>query len=408
MTVRAGTPLRRVGLNLLFLVPGAVGGSEVYARQLVGALGRARPELELIAFANDEGAPSLAQAGWPPNVRIVRLAVRGANKPARIAIELTRLPGAARRHGVELLHSLGTTGPLLVPGIPHVLSILDLIYAHYPDTFPTAARLGLHAVVGPAARRADRVVTISEAVKRDVVERLHVPPERVDAVPLGRGAPASHTPPAPEAVVRAHFGIGEGRVVLCVSAALAHKNLPRLIDAFAALGDGFEDCRLVLVGHHGREAQALRAHAERADVGARVVQTGWIDGEQLEGLYALATCCVYPSLHEGFGMPPLEAMARDVPLACSNATSLPEVTGEAAEPFDPQDLAAMRAAIARLLTDEARRAELMARGRDRAALFTWERCAEGVLAAYRRCRAAGYTSAATSAGPPPFRPQRRP
>ncbi|HKG02008.1 MAG TPA: glycosyltransferase family 1 protein [Conexibacter sp.] len=404
MTAVAGTSLRRVGLNLLYLVPGAVGGSEVYARELVGALGRARPELELIAFANDEGASSLAQAGWPANVRIVRLPVRGANKPARIATELTRLPVAARRHGVELLHSLGTTGPVVVPGIPHVLSILDLIYAHYPDTFPTAARLGLHAVVGPAARRADRVVTISEAVKRDVVARLRVPAERVEAVLLGYGAAASNTAPAPPEAVRSRFGIGDGRVVLCVSAALAHKNLHQLVDAFAALGPGFEDCRLVLVGHHGREAQALRAHAEQAGVGERVVQTGWIESGELEGLYALATCCAYPSLHEGFGMPPLEAMVRDVPLACSNATSLPEVTGKAAELFDPRDVDAMRAAIARLLTEEARRAELVVRGRERVALFTWERCAQGVLAAYGRCRADGYTSAATSAGRQPFRP----
>ncbi|MDO8210014.1 glycosyltransferase family 1 protein [Conexibacter sp. CPCC 206217] len=375
--------LRRVGLNLLYLVPGQVGGSEVYARELVGALGRARPELELLAFANDEGAPSLAQAGWPANVRIVRLPVRGANKPARIATELARLPLAARHHRVELLHSLGTTGPI-VAGVPHVLSILDLIYAHYPETFPAAARLGLGAVVGPAARRADRVVTISEAVKRDVVQRLNVPAERVDAVLLGYGAERARATPAPPAALRERFGLGEGRVVLCVSAALVHKNLPRLIDAFAQLGPGFEDCRLVLVGHHGRDSEALREHAERAGVSDRIVQTGWIEADVLEGLYALASCCAYPSLHEGFGLPPLEAMVREVPLACSDATSLPEVVGDAAELFEPTDPRAIRDAIARLLTDPARAAELVASGRRRVGLFTWDRCAEGVLASYER------------------------
>ncbi len=386
MSEPATRPLRRVGLNLLYLVPGEVGGSEIYARELVGALGRARPELELLAFANDEGAPSLADAGWPANVRIARLPVRGADKPARIATELTRLPLAARRHGVELLHSLGTTGPI-VTGVPHVLSILDLIYAHYPDTFPAAARLGLRAVVGPAARRATRVVTISEAVKRDVVTHLRVPASRVDAVLLGHGAERGVTRAAAPAAVRERFGLGEGRVVLCVSAALAHKNLPRLIDAFAALGPDFDDGRLVLAGRHGREADTLRARAERAGVGERVVQTGWIERAELEGLYGVATCCAYPSLHEGFGLPPLEAMARGVPVACSDATSLPEVTGDAAELFDPSDVTAMRTAIARLLTDDARRAELIARGRERVALFTWERCADGVLASYERARA---------------------
>lgn len=379
---------RRVGLNLLYLVPGQVGGSEVYARELVGALGRSASETEFLAFANDEGAPSLAHAGWPANVRIVRLPVRGANKPARIATELARLPLAARRARVELLHSLGTTGPIATAGVPHVLSILDLIYEHYPDTFPTAARLGLRAVVGPAARRADRVVTISEAVKRDVVERLRVPPERIDAVLLGYGAEKARSAPAPEAALRARFGLGDGRVVLCVSAALVHKNLPRLIDAFATLGEGFDDCRLVLVGHSGRDSEALRAHAERAGVSDRVVQTGWIESDELEGLFALATCCAYPSLHEGFGLPPLEAMVRDVPLACSNATSLPEVVGDAAELFDPTDLRAIRDAVARLLSDAGRRAELVERGRERVRQFTWERCAEGVLASYERVLAA--------------------
>jgi glycosyltransferase involved in cell wall biosynthesis len=381
------TLLRRVGLNLLYLVPGHVGGSEVYAHELVGALGRARPDVEWLAFANDEGAPSLARVGWPANVRIVRLPVRGASKPARIATELGRLPLAARHHRVELLHSLGTTGPLATVGMPHVLSILDLIYVHYPETFPAAARLGLQAVVGAAARRADRVVTISEAVKSDVVAQLRVPARRIDAVLLGYGADHDRAAPTASVALRTRLGLGEGRVVLCVSAALAHKNLPRLIDAFAALGAGFEDCRLVLVGHHGRDSDALEAHASRAGVRDRVIQTGWIESGDLEGLYALANCCAYPSLHEGFGLPVLEAMVRGVPLACSDATSLPEVAGNAAERFDPSDVTAMRNAVARLLTDEVRAAELVARGRERAALFTWERCAEGVLASYERARA---------------------
>ena len=377
------TPLRRVGLNLLYLVPGQVGGSEVYAHELVGALARARPGLELLAFANDEGAESLVEATWPANVRVVRLPVRGANKPARIATELVRLPLAARRHGVELLHSLGTTGPI-VAGVPHVLSILDLIYVHYPDTFPTAARLGLRTVVGPAARRADRVVTISEAVKRDVVEHLRVPPGRVDAVLLGYGAERARSTPTSEAALRSRFGLGDGRVVLCVSAALVHKNLPRLIDAFAALDDDFDDCCLVLVGHHGRDSQTLREHAQRTGVADKVVQTGWIESADLEGLYALADCCAYPSLHEGFGLPPLEAMMRGVPLACSNATSLPEVAGDAAELFEPTDPLAISTAIARLLSDRARAEELVSRGHERVRQFTWERSAEGVLASYER------------------------
>jgi glycosyltransferase involved in cell wall biosynthesis len=372
--------VRHVGLNLLYLGPGAVGGSEIYARELVGALGRARPDVRFTAFCGREAAPSLRQAGWPANVTVHELPVTCANKPLRIAADNTLLPLAARRAGCELLHSLGTTAPLAA-GMPSVVTILDLIYEAYPDTFPRAALLGLRALVGPAARRATRVITISEAVKRDVVQRLRVPADRVDAVLLGRGM-RDEPVVTPEAELRERLGLGGDRVILCVSAALVHKNLPRLLEAFAVLGDAAADTRLVLVGHAGRDLDALRARAAGLGVADRVVFTGWISAEDLEGLYALAACCAYPSLYEGFGMPVLEAMARGVPLACSDATSLPEVAGDAAVLFDPHDTAAVAAAIRRILDDPELAADLRARGRERAARFTWERCADGVLAVY--------------------------
>ena len=383
----------RVGLNLLYLVPGAVGGSEIYARRLVDALARARPSFEFIAFCGNEAAPSLAKEGWPANVRIHRIPVDAANKPLRAAAELTLLPGAAKRAKVDLLHSLGTTSPPFRLGTPGVTEILDLIYEHYPETFPPAARLGLKLLVGPGAKRADRVITISAAVKRDVVATLGLDPAKVDPVLLGFGMKRpDHATPEP--TLRDQFGLGTDRVVLCVSAALVHKNLPRLIDAFAKLD--LPDTRLVLAGHAGREQQALLDRARTNGVADRVTLTGWISNEDLEGLYALAACCAYPSLHEGFGLPVLEAMARDRPIASSNATSLPEVAGDAAELFDPLDTDAMAAAIRRLLTDDQRVAELVAKGRTRVEHFTWERCAEGVLEVYEKVLRPGRSGTATS------------
>lgn len=368
--------MTHVGLNLLYLVPGQVGGSEIYARELVGALGRARPDWRFTAFCGREAAPSLRDAGWPQNVAVCELPVTCANKPLRIAAENTLLPRAARRAGCDVLHSLGTTAPLIA-GLPSVVTILDLIYEAYPETFPKPALWGLRALVGPAARRATHVITISEAVKRDVVARLRVPPERVTPVLLGRGM-RDEPVVTPEAELRERLGLGDARVVLCVSAALVHKNLPRLLEAFAEVDA--PDARLVLVGHAGRELEALRDRAATLGVADRVVFTGWISAADLEGLYALAACCAYPSLYEGFGMPVLEAMARGVPLACSDATSLPEVAGDAAVLFDPHDTAAMAAAVGRLLDDAALAEDLRRRGREQAARFTWERCAEGVLA----------------------------
>ncbi len=350
----------RIGLNLLYLVPGRVGGTEIYARHLVGALARLRPDSELVVFAGEEAAPTLR---FPGNVEVRRMPVRAASKPLRIAAELSLLPAAARRARVDVLHSVGTTSPLVTPG-PSVVTIHDLIYEHFPATFPAAARLGLKALVGPGARRATRVHAISEFTKRDVIERLRVREERIDVVLNGYGiAPAGAV--TPEAELRARYGLGDAPVVLCVSAALEHKNLRRLVEAMRGV-----DARLVIAGHAGRE----RLDAEGG------VLTGWLEDADLEGLYALASCAVYPSLFEGFGMPALEAMARGVPLACSNATSLPEVTGDAAVLFDPLDAGAMRDAIRRALTSR----DLVERGRERASEFTWERCARGVWEVYEK------------------------
>lgn len=352
--------------------------------RLIDALARERPDLRFTAFAGREATPTLRAEGWPGNVRVQGLPLRATTKPLRAAAELSMLPAAAARARVDLMHSLGTTSPPFTRGL-RVVSILDLIYEHYPDTFPASARWGLKALVGPGARHADRVIAISHAVKEDVVAHLGVPADRVDVVHLGFGMRLDRTA-TDERVLRERFSLEASRVILCVSAALVHKNLDRLIAAFSQLGEGFDDCRLVLAGHAGREHSRLMGLADGYGVGGRVILTGWIDAADLEGLYRTATCCAYPSLHEGFGLPVLEAMVRGVPLACSDSTSLPEVAGDAAELFDPRDPTAIARALRLLLTDRDHAAELVRRGHARAAQFTWERCARGVLETYSRVR----------------------
>jgi glycosyltransferase involved in cell wall biosynthesis len=313
-------------------------------------------------------------------VRIVQSPVRSRSKPRRVAAELTWLPARARRDQVDVLHSLGTTAPPVLRSAS-VVTVLDLIYHHYPQTFPPASQLGLRLIVPAGARRAERVIAISEAGRRDVVKTLRIDPAKIDVVYLGAGQ-GEGTQPTPERELREKFALGEGPLVLTVSAALRHKNLDRLVDAFALLEPGDE--RLVVVGHAGLEQDSLRAHAAAAGVARRVLFTGWIDERELEGFYAAASVFAYPSLIEGFGMPVLEAMRRGVPVACSNLSALPEVAGKAAELFEPDDPAAIAAAIGRLLADDSRRQELIALGRRRVGEFTWARAAQGTLETYRR------------------------
>jgi glycosyltransferase involved in cell wall biosynthesis len=188
--------------------------------------------------------------------------------------------------------------------------------------------------------------------------------------------------PTPPDELRERLGLGDAPVLLSVGAALPHKNLDRLLHALASMRT---EAVLVLAGHAGRESDHLRALASQLGVAERFRMTGWIDERVLEGLYALAGAFAYPSLHEGFGLPVLEAMRRGVPVACANATSLPEIAGDAALLFHPHSVEAIAAACDRLLTDPG---DLVQRGRARAARFGWDRTARAALESYERALAA--------------------
>ena len=292
------------------------------------------------------------------------------------------LPREVRRSGLDLLHNLFTTAPAL-PGVPQVTTILDLIYKRFPEAHAGLRSLGMRALVPLAARRSRRIISISESTKADVVSFLGVSPGDVDVVYLGPGLSAEVEPEAEDAL-RRRYELGEAPIVLSVSAHRPHKNLKRLIEAIARIDDPVV---LVVPGYETRWEDELREHVARTGTAERVRLLGWLGAAELEALYREATCLAFPSLAEGFGLPVLEAMIRGLPVACSNATSLPEVAGEAALYFDPTDTDAMADGIARLLREPGLRERLAAAGREQAAKFTWERAAAGTLASYERALA---------------------
>jgi glycosyltransferase involved in cell wall biosynthesis len=236
-----------------------------------------------------------------------------------------------------------------------------------------------------AARRSDRVIADSHSTRDDLVQVLGIDPERIDVVPLGLGALRRQTPMT-ERDVRARFDLGERRIVLSLSAMRPHKNLARLIGALARIPAESRPL-LVLPGYPTWHERELRERAASAGVAADVRFPGWVSGAEVEGLWAIADGFVFPSLYEGFGLPVLEAMARGVPVACSNAASLPEVAGDAALLFDPHEGPAITEALLRLLEDSALRERMRARGLIRAGEFTWERAARLTLASYARALA---------------------
>jgi glycosyltransferase involved in cell wall biosynthesis len=357
---------------MLHLVPGETGGSELYARCLVPAL-LGRGGVTLTVLAPSAAVESLLAEPWSREVELVPIPVDSRSRVRRALAEQTRLRG----RGLDLLHNLFTTAPAL-PGVPQVTTILDLTYKRFPETHSGVRAKGLAVLTWIAARRSRRIIAISEAAKRDIVDYLGVPSDRVDVTYPGPALPLID--PVEEAEVRSRLELGDAPIVLTVSAKLPHKNLERLFEAFIRLETEPAPV-LVVPGYETFHEPALR---ERASGNDRIRFTGWLEDDVLDGLFRAATCFVFPSLAEGFGLPVLDALARGVPVASSNASSLPEVGGDAVLYFDPTDTRAIAEAMTRLLSDEALRERLRTAGVEQAARFSWAETADGTLRSYAR------------------------
>jgi glycosyltransferase involved in cell wall biosynthesis len=372
----------RVGLDLLYLVPGETGGRETYARELVPAMRERSPELELVAFVNrDAGARLAAELG--DDIRAVVLPVSARSRAQWALGELALVSVAAARARVDVLHSMANFAPPW-GRFARVVTIHDLQYKAQPQLLSWPMRTGTSALVSLAARAADRVIAVSGAGRDEIVAGLGIAADRIDVVPNG----VRPAPPAPasaagaaSASARERYRLGERQTALTVATNLPHKNLAALLDAIALITPSQRPL-LVMAGHNTEDG-ALAAHARALGVSEDVRLLGARTTAELDSLYALAACLVLPTLHEGFGLPVLEAMARSLPVACSDIPALREVAGEAALYFDPRTPAQIAARLTEIL-DPAVATRLRALGLAQAARFSWAAAAEGTLRSYRR------------------------
>jgi glycosyltransferase involved in cell wall biosynthesis len=369
-----------VGLNLIFL-QAAAGGAGRYAREMPGALLAVEPATEIHVFVSRDAPRDLFDEPWADAVRWVHCPVGMQVKRAHLVFELAALPLLAAVRRLDVLHSLANIGPAIVPGVASVVSLLDTIWMRPPQDWGGSlnGQRSLRRMVEHDMRHADRVFAISHAQAHEIARSLNVSPERIHVTPLGVRAPTAM--PASEDAVRNELVLGEARVLLSVAQKYPYKNLHRLVQALPELDD---DVVLVLPGFSTPHERELRTLAQELGVAERVRLPGWLTDSSLAGLYALSSAFVLPSLVEGFGLPVLEAMLRDVPVACSNISSLPEVVGDAALLFDPERQDEVTGAIRRLLEDRVFAERLVVRGRERAASFTWARTGEASLVGYRR------------------------
>jgi glycosyltransferase involved in cell wall biosynthesis len=365
-----------VGLNLVFLVPGETGGMEVYARELIPRLARLEG-LRLTAFVNRE----TAGASLADGVDEVVVPVHARRRLEWVAGEQRHLPRLARRSGCQLVHSLASTAPLHGPFV-RVTTIHDLNYKLVPEAHFGIRRLGMAFLVPAAARRSHRILVDAASTARDLERHLGTPREKIDVVPLGV---ATESPVAPtrEPLLRERFDLGSRPILLSVSAKRPHKNLSRLLDAHARLAPEGRPL-LVVPGYPTPHEQELVARARELGTLEELRLPPWLEQRDLEGFYLAAEAFVFPSLYEGFGLPVLEAMRRGLPVACSNRSSLPEVTGDAALLFDPEDVGAIHSALRRILGEPELRDRLHSAGLARADRFTWEAAAASTARAYRR------------------------
>jgi len=384
-----------IGLNLIFLVPGETGGMEIVARELIPALLAAAPRMRFTAYINREAAAA-NDGPWGELLPAKTVPINARNRVQWVLGEQSLLPPLAARAGVDLVHSLASTAPLW-GRFRRVVTVHDLIYARFPDAHAGLRDKGMRVLVPAAVRRSDRVMADSQSTRLDLIALLGVDPDRVDVVPLGLGA-VRREQPMSERDVRERFGLGERRVLLSLSAKRPHKNLLALIGALSQLSPE-ERPMLVLSGYPTAHEAELRGRVRALGLDDDVRFPAWLSAAELEGLWAIAAAFVFPSLYEGFGLPVLEAMARGVPVACSNASSLPEVAGNAALLFDPSDEGAIGAALRRLLNDHVLAETLGARGLRRVREFTWDRTARLTLESY--ARALGLPADALGAARPP-------
>lgn len=340
-------------------------GNETYARELAIAL-CARSNFEISLLVPDRDA-------LPEELRHHSGVVEIGRLPSVIRVG-AQYPHLLSKLGVSLVHM---PTYILPPRIKcaSVVTVLDVSYLLHPKLVEPRVRWMLKALVGPSIRAATRVITISEASHRDIVTLYGVDPDKVVVTPLA--AAKQFRPVSDDEVARVRSKYRLGAIyVLSVGNILPRKNIGRLVEAFSMIAASIENVQLVIVGRSAWKGSEVEQRVRQLGLTGRVRFLGYVPDEDLPALYSGAQVFCFPSIHEGFGLPVLEAMACGTPTIASNASSLPEVVGDAGLLFPPDSVTEMAAMLRLVLLDPELRLTLASKGTRRAASFSWDRTAQ--------------------------------
>lgn len=372
-------PIGRVALNALFLDPSASGGPETYLRGLVPALAGEFPDVRFTVFTTRAGARALRNDGWEQMVAVRELPCDEGQRAARMLAEQVLLPALLRRERFDLVHSLASVAPVRAL-VPAVITLHDLTFLRL-RTFGAVTTFGMRQVVSRAAANADAVVAGSAVARDEICDLLGLEREAVAVVHHGAGRPPPQQP-ADAGELASRYQLDGGPLVLCVASKRPHKNQELLLRALCE--PGLDDATVVLAGHAEPYDARLRELAAGLGVAGRVRFVDYVPDADLEGLWQLASVAAFPTRAEGFGLPVVEALARGVPVACSDIAVLREVGGDHVRLFDPDDPADAARTIAATIAAQPDRAA----ARAWAARYTWVQSARGTFAAYDRAVAA--------------------
>jgi glycosyltransferase involved in cell wall biosynthesis len=364
------SPLR-IGINALYLIPGGVGGTEIYLRSLLQALASIDRRNEYFVYVNAETADD----DWPdsPRFHIVHCKVKASFRPSRIFWEQAFFPARLRRDRIDVVLNPGFTAPIL-SGSPSVTVFHDLQHKRHPRFFRWFDLPFWNLLLGLSVARSRAIIAVSEATARDL-ERYYP-------------RAASKTVVIRHGVDTEFFRIGDRRLasaeplekyILIVSTLHPHKNLGLVLEAFAAFRTSHPDFRLVIAGLKGFAAEQLESRRRELGLEASVRFTGWIPRLELYDLFERAAACMAPSRFEGFGMPVVEALAAGIPSACSAIPPFDEIAGSSTARFDPASVSAIAGAMELVVCDADFRTRARTAGPEQARRFDWNETARLTL-----------------------------
>ncbi len=352
------------------------GGPRTYVLGLIDALLRMDNVHNYVVFYNDP----IHIGRFPAAKEIV---LPGKKALARLWREHVLLPLACKRERVDILHCPKSAIPYFSP-CPVVVTLHDLIPLKHPETEKFAARMYWRLQIPIAARRSDFIITDSEHARREILEDFGCSPEKIKAIMLGFDASMAMVRGTADGdTILRKYGLPPS-YLLYVGTIQPRKNLDTLIRAFFKLRcSGSFDDKLVVVGRKGWLYEQLFVTIKELGLESEIIFTGFVPDEELPFIYDRAKVFLYLSLFEGFGLPPLEAMACGVPVITSNTTSLPEVVGDAGITVSPTDVNAVVTALTRVLSDDLLAKKMQESGRNRARLFSWETSAQETFSIYQ-------------------------